>query len=267
MKVSVIVTTYNRPDALMRVLQSLAAQTHLPDEVIVADDGSTPTTKEIITHYAAPYVLQHVWQQDEGFRAAKIRNKAVALASGQYLIFIDGDCLLQSTFVARHLQLAEKKWMVAGNRVLLSQKFTEKVLKSQISLQEYRFASWYWAWLSQKINRLSPLIYLPGNAWRKLKPNRWASVKTCNLGLWREDFLTVNGFNENYIGWGFEDSDLVIRLIHHGVKVKRGRFALPILHLWHTSNETQQTTENLQRLREVENSDVVEATVGVGQYL
>lgn len=131
--ISIIITTYNRPDALQLVLQSLHNQSRLPDEVIIADDGSTPETQELITRIQAQvdYPIRHVWQPDEGFRAAQIRNQAARKAHSDYLIFLDGDCVVRPDFVQQHGLLAEKGWFVAGNRVMLNNDLTHQIESQQ----------------------------------------------------------------------------------------------------------------------------------------
>ena len=99
--ISVVVTTFNRPDALHLVLAALTQQTLLPNEVIIADDGSTEETRQLIVQLKTTlnYPIKHVWQADEGFRAAKIRNQAVLQANYDYLIFLDGDCVPFPDFI------------------------------------------------------------------------------------------------------------------------------------------------------------------------
>lgn len=199
---SLIVTTYNWPDALQLVLQSLQQQTDHDFEVIVADDGSTTTTKQLIEQIKGhlSFSLTHVWQEDIGFRAAKIRNQAVAAARGDYLVFLDGDCVTPQWFVAWHRKLAEERWFVAGNRLLLSAEFTRTVLEQNLLLHTWRMTDWWSAYRRSQCNRFSPLIRLPDNVLRKLLKNNWHGVKTCNLGMWRNDFLAVNGFDEEFRG-------------------------------------------------------------------
>ncbi len=122
MTISVIVTTYNRPDALRAVLDGLAAQTDRDFEILVADDGSRDDTRELVeaVRSGVPVPIRHVWQEDRGFRAGAARNRATAQARGDYVIFLDGDCVPRPSFIARHRALAEAGWMVAGNRILLS---------------------------------------------------------------------------------------------------------------------------------------------------
>lgn len=269
MKIAVIITTYNRPSALAAVLLALQNQSLKNFEVLVADDGSTSETASLIHTLQAQlsYKLQHIWQKDEGFQAAKIRNKAVAATNSDYLIFIDGDCIPQPNFINKHMSLAESAWLVAGNRILLNSRFTNQVLTTQQNI--YNKSLWYWLAnrISGNCNRILPLLSLSNGKWRKLKSKKWRGIKTCNLGLWRKDFITVNGFDENYSGWGYEDSDLVIRLIRSGIRCKSGKFATAVLHLWHKEHDRSNTDTNYQRLMAIENSSNILATTGINQYL
>ena len=126
---------------------------------------------------------------------------------------------------------------------------------------------WLRAWATRDVNRLLPLLMLPGGAWRKRSPEQWEGVKTCNLSLARVDFMRVNGFDESYSGWGLEDSDLAIRLIHAGVHHKSARFATPVVHLWHRENDRSRLAENQKLLDEIIASRRIEARVGVSQYV
>jgi len=268
MKTAVIVTTYNRPDALALALDSYLAQSTSDFELIVADDGSTDDTRRRVDEYArrAPFALRHVWHEDRGFRAAAIRNRAAATTTADYLIFTDGDCIPSRTFVARHRALAEPGWFVAGNRVLLSRTFTERALAERLPLHAWTAGKWLAAWARRDVNRLLPLIALPDGGFRKWRPRRWQGIKTCNLALWRADLERVNGLDESYAGWGLEDSDLVIRLLHAGVQHKSARFAAPLFHLWHPENDRSRFAENRRRLDAVLASDRIAAQVGLNQY-
>src|SRR5262249_8298662 len=138
--------------------------------------------------------------------------RAAALAKHDYLIFLDGDCIPFPDFVTCHAKLAEKGWFIAGNRVLLKADFTKQVLENKLEIQHWNLSKWFGAYLSKKCNRFESLCRLPLGGVRKAFPARWQGAKTCNLGVWRQDFVQVNGLDEDFIGWGFEDSDLVIRL-------------------------------------------------------
>ncbi len=268
--ISVIVTTYNWPAALELCLDSLFAQQDKDFEIIIADDGSTPANQALAQAFCAksPVPVQYVHHDDQGFRAGTIRNKAVANSQGEYLLFIDGDCVCPADFISRHRQLAELGRFVPGNRVLLSQSFTQDVIEKHTPLHQKALSYFISLWLQKKINRISAFIRLPLGFLRTLQPNKWQKAMTCNLALWKSDFLQVNGFDELFEGWGFEDSDLVIRLIHAGIKRKEGRFAVPVLHLWHNHNDKSKQDLNYQRLLDrLKQRDFIAATKGVSQYL
>ncbi|MBS0290249.1 MAG: glycosyltransferase family 2 protein [Proteobacteria bacterium] len=267
--ISVIVTTYNWPQALARVLNALSIQNYRRMEVIVADDGSNDLTAQVINTYRqqCDFPVIHCWQPDEGFRAAMCRNKAVAKANHPYLVFIDGDCIPFPHFVANHAKLAQAGWFVAGNRVLLSQSFTQTILNQELKIEKYKAQQWLRAVLTGRCNRLAPYQYFPLGKIRTWRKHQWAGAKTCNLGMWRQDFINVNGFDENFVGWGFEDSDLVIRLLRHGCYKKLGKFAVEVCHLWHLSQNKAQLSENKSRLKHTLQCSQVKAVKGIEQYL
>ena len=253
MKISVIVSTYNRPTALNIVLNALLVQNYSNIEILVADDGSSNDTRDLIqsinTRTASP--IKHVWQQDKGFRAARIRNKAILQSTGEYIIFLDGDCLVRYDFISKHAKLAEKNYFVAGNRILCSKKFSEKILSQSIHVSD-NYLYWFRKYLTHHINRFSPLFTLPVSlSWRKWNKKQWKGAKTCNLGVFRKDLYQVNGFDERFVGWGYEDSDLIIRLIRANIFHKNGRFYVPVFHLWHELNDRHREKQNKQYLQQV----------------
>jgi glycosyltransferase involved in cell wall biosynthesis len=269
MRIAVIVTTYNRPDALTAVLAGYRAQRAAEFELIVADDGSTDDTRRIVDAFKAQarFPVAHVWHEDRGFRAAAIRNRALAATRADYIVFSDGDCVPAPRFVAQHQRLAERGWFVAGNRVLLNEGLTRRVLHNGLPIHDWPFTAWLAAWLRRDINRWLPLVTLPGGGFRKLAPQRWKGVKTCNLAAWRDDLVRVNGLDETYSGWGLEDSDLVIRLLHAGIKHKSARCAAPVFHLWHAENDRSRRAENQRRLDALIASQRTAAELGVDRYL
>lgn len=267
MKISVIVTTYNWLPALQAVIRALNEQQHAGDfEILVADDGSNAGTTDWLKQQKLQVPLTHVWQPDEGFRAAKIRNQAAAKAQGDYLIFLDGDCITPVSFLHNHRHLAEKQCFVSGNRVLLSQTFTTEVLNQHLPVHQWTFKDWWLAARRGQCNRSLPFLPLPLWLLNRQYSTKWQGAKTCNLAIWRDDFLAINGFDERYQGWGYEDSDLVIRLMRHGVKRKLGRFATPVLHLWHKENDRSKEQANLQFLQRILGSERMVAEQGVSQY-
>lgn len=265
---AVIVTTYNRPDALRAVLEGYLAQDSAGFELLIADDGSDDATRALVQSYVgrAPFPVRHVWQEDRGFRAAAIRNRALAQTSADYVIFSDGDCVPPFFFVSRHLALAEASYFVAGNRVLLSEPFTRRVLAEEIAIHRWRASRWLIAWAKRDVNRAAPLVRLPDGSLRKCAPKRWHGVKTCNLAAWHADLVRVNGFDERYAGWGLEDSDLVIRLLNAGVRHKSGRFHAPVFHLWHRDNDRSALADNEERLEELLGSGRTAALEGLDRY-
>jgi glycosyltransferase involved in cell wall biosynthesis len=267
---AVIITTYNRPDALSAVLKGYLAQKDRNFEMIVADDGSTSETAQVVADIqaCADFKITHVWQEDQGFRAGTIRNRALAGASADYIVFSDGDCIPLPHFIAQHRRLAEAGWFLAGNRILMSEPFTRQVLGQGLSVHAWTARRWMMAAMTGRINRFIPLCYFPfAGPLRKIPAKRWEGVMTCNLSAWRSDLLQINGFDESYSGWGLEDSDLVIRLIRSGVSHKSARFAAPVLHLWHRDHDRSGLVENRQRLQDVLNSERVSAGHGITQYL
>lgn len=269
MRIALVVTTYNRPDALAAVLEGCLAQTDADFEVIVADDGSMQETAALVAGYAAraPFAIRHMWQEDLGFRAAAVRNRALAATDADYIVFIDGDCVPPSDFIATHRRLAERGWFLSGNRLMLTQTFSAQVLREKLPIHLWKTRDWLEARRRGQIERLLPLLRLPIPGWlRKQLPQRWQGAKTCNLSAWRNDLLRVNGLDESYTGWGLEDSDLVIRLLRAGIFNKSARFSVPVFHLWHRENDRSQLAENQRRLQEALQATHIRALKGVDQY-
>lgn len=267
--ISVIVTTYNREDALDAVLRSLAHQTDSDFEVIVADDGSGPSTAATIDRWRANAGrrLERVWHEDRGFRAAEIRNRAILAARGAYCIFLDGDCIARPDFVAAHRRLAEPGWFVTGNRVLLSPALTEKVLREKLTPENWSFGGWLGERLRGGINRLSAIVPLPLGPLRRLRQKEWQGARSCNLAVWRSDLDRVDGFDASYSGWGKEDSDFLVRLLHAGVRRKDGTFATGVIHLWHPEADRARLSENERKLDAVVGGNAVRAQKGLSSLM
>ncbi len=253
--ISLIITTYNRPDALDMVLKSVRRQSLMPAEVIVADDGSTRETRETVAKWSGKLPLIHSWLPDHGFRAARSRNLAAIKTTSDYIVFVDGDCLLPKTFLESHSRLAEPQKLVAGGRKLLSRAQTEFILTQtdQTPLES--------AFQGPKFYRF-PLGEL-----RNIHKKNSGSVRSCNMGIFKDDFFQVSGFDEQYIGWGREDTDLVLRLLNSGVSIKSARLAACVAHLWHPdeSRECLKANENL--LIDTANLYKIRASKGVVGYL
>jgi glycosyltransferase involved in cell wall biosynthesis len=263
--ISLIVATYNRPDALAAVLRSLAGQSDRNFEIVVGDDGSGPPTRDVVNHWSAKVgvPLKHVRQEDRGFRLAEIRNRAIATGAGSYLIFLDGDCIARPDFVAAHRRLAEPGFFVSGNRVLLSQRLTERVLTKNLELESWSLGTCAMYRAHGDVNRLLPLMTLPLGPLRKRLMDQWEGVRGGNFAFFRADLERVDGFETSFVGWGLEDSDIVIRMIRSGVKRKDGRFATGVLHLWHPEADRLQLAAHRTQLDELLRSDRVRAVRGL----
>jgi glycosyltransferase involved in cell wall biosynthesis len=263
--ISVIVTTYNREDALDAALRALAHQSDPNLEIIIADDGSRPETGRVIESWASrlPRRLQHIRHEHRGFRGSEIRNRGILASGGEICIFLDGDCLVGADFVAAHRRLAEPGWFVTGNRILLSRELTASVLGAGLTAETWNFRDLLRARLRGGVNRLLPTLRLPLGPLRKLQRASWEGAQTCNLAVARADLDRIDGFDNAYTGWGLEDSDLVVRLLRAGVRRKDGRFATGVLHLWHAPNDRSQFAANRTRLDDVIGGDRVRAAHGL----
>ena len=262
--ISLIVSTYNRPDALGAVLRSLARQNDRNFEIVVADDGSGMPTRDVVKSWTAKagVPLKHVWQEDRGYRLAEIRNRAIAASGGSYIVFLDGDCIARPNFVAAHRRLAEPGFFVGGNRVLLSQALTEDILSGNLESESWGLGTWALKRARRDINRMLPLVSLPLGPLRKRLAGEWEGVRGGNFAFYRADLERVDGFETCFIGWGLEDSDIVIRMMRCGVKRKDGRFATGVLHLWHPEADRSQLAAHRAKLDELLRSNRVRALRG-----
>lgn len=266
-KISVVITTYNRPDALAAVLEACFTQNDKNFEIIIADDGSTDNTRDCIEKLKqhSPVPLTHVWQADLGFRAAMVRNKGILAASGSYIVFLDGDCIPQRNFIEQHRLLALRGHLVSGSRVLLSPAYTSKVLLTPVNHQQLGPFAKLRLRLAGDINKVLQLFITWPDVGRTSKRFTWRRIKSCNLGVWRSDLDLVNGFDESFLGWGHEDSDLVVRLFNAGVMRKDGAFATEVFHLWHKENARDQESSNKQLVLERAANKTTQASCGLRQ--
>lgn len=238
MRVSLIITTYNRPDALSLVLKSVRIQKRPPDEVIIADDGSSESTSKCIAKFKdlPDLNLIHVWQEDKGFRASESRNNAISKSSCEYIILIDGDMVLHSKFIEDHIAYAQSGFFVQGSRVLLNQKETKKALMNQNT--NFSFFS---KGLRNRKNAIHSKFL---SRVFKVNKKHIKGIKACNLAFFKQDCEKVNGFNNDIVGWGREDSEFAVRLLNNGVKQKNIHFNLIQFHLWHSNSSRESLTSN-----------------------
>ncbi len=252
--ISVIVSTYNWPHALQLVLTALNNQTDNNFEVIIVDDGSTSTTKEMIEQFKtiACFPLKHLWQEDKGFRLSRARNMGIKEARGDYIVFMDGDCIVRPNFILNHRILANTGYYVAGNRILLAQTFSHNLLNLQLDVSNKSLFYWLKQRLLKHINRWHTLFAFGLNSNARYKhAKKWQKAKGCNMAFWRQDLLNIQGFEEEISGWGYEDSDLMIRLINNGIRRKSGYFATTILHIWHKEADRSNESKNFNHLQKL----------------
>jgi glycosyltransferase involved in cell wall biosynthesis len=250
MKLTLIITTYNWPESLLLVLKSVLNQTVYPDEIIIADDGSGSETMDLISSFKKETNLNiiHSWQDDIGFRAARSRNNAIIKSTGHYIVLIDGDVILHPKFLQDHLANMENGYFVQGSRVLLSEIQTNKI----INIEKTNFP----AILDVLQNRKNGIH---SNLLSKIfsnKKNTLHGVKSCNMGFFRQDCNNVNGFNNDFEGWGREDSEFVVRMINSGIKRKNVRFNAVQFHLWHIENSRKSLKDNDVLLDEAINKNL-----------
>lgn len=237
MKTTLIVTTYNWERALQTTLESVKWQNELPHEVIVADDGSGIATKQLLDEMRStfPVPLLHCWQEDRGFRAAMARNRAIAQASGEYIIIIDGDMVLSKTFIESHKRAARVGWFVQGGRVKTDKDCGKKIMESNC------LPTFFTKGLSNRKNCIeSPFLA----KWLSYERNNDHATRSCNMAFWRADAIQVNGFNQDFIGWGREDSEFVIRMLNAGKKRLYLKFAGIAFHLYHLENSREMLAKN-----------------------
>lgn len=249
MKTSLIIATYNWVEALDVSLKSILLQTVKPDEILIADDGSKQETKNLIELFKTKTNIPvlHIWHEDKGFRLAEIRNKAIASASGDYIIQIDGDIILHKNFIKDHKNLALKNTFISGSRVLLTKEKTIKILLNKnIVLSTFS---------SQIKNRLNA-IYFP--LINTFLPSKKApieklifKVRGCNMSFWKQDLLDVNGYNEDIKGWGREDSEIALRLLKKGLSLRRIKMAGIQYHIFHKEANKDNTEFNTAILNKV----------------
>lgn len=271
MRCTLLVTTYNWKEALAAVLASVRRQSRLPDEVVVADDGSRADTRALLEAQARdfPTPLRHVWQEDAGFRAARNRNRAIAASRGDYVVCIDGDMVLHRHFVADHLALAEPGSFLQGGRVQATPALTERLLAGARPV----FAPWMDAdFAAVHGDERRHALRWPWLARRKARSaNAGVTVMSCNLSAWREDLLRVNGFDERMEGYGSEDLELDLRLRNAGLRRRRLKFAGLAIHLQHCSrapvDPEDMTLPNNRILRESAGNGATWCEAGISRHL
>lgn len=244
--ISLIIATYNWEEALSLSLKYALNQSILPDEIIIADDGSRLATKSIIDFARSKtnIPIVHVWHEDDGFRLSEIRNKAINIAKGDYIIQLDGDIIIHKHFISDHISVAEKGYFVCGSRVKTTPLQASRFLRDQ----EVQFLS-----IQHKPSHI--LNCLRSSFLRKFLSKRYNTknvlkLRGCNMAFWKKDLLAVNGYNQDLKGWGHEDAELAIRLKNIGLKKKSLKMGGIALHLYHKETSKEKEAEHYKILNE-----------------
>lgn len=262
--ISLIVSTYNWKEALTLFLKSVFIQDVLPDEIIIADDGSRTDTGMSIDSLRkeSPVPIIHVWHEDDGFRLSAIRNKAIARANYEYIIQTDGDLILSRTFIKDHVEMAKPRHFISGSRVILSKETSDVLLKKQ-SLDIIKYSTGNNKNFINSI-RNSVLRNLLADIYKQSGKNKYY-VKGCNMSFWREDLLKVNGYNELFTGWGREDSEIAIRLMNAGVKKRFLKMGGVCYHIYHPESSREFEPKNLQMMEDAIIQKKIRAEKGLSE--
>lgn len=260
-KVSLIVSTYNSPRFLELCLKSICNQKRLPDEVLIGDDGSTSETKAVIDKFKEifPVPLLHIWQADEGFQLAKIRNKCIARAKYDYIIQIDGDIVLHPYFVQDHILKACPGYFVVGSRAKLNPDRSGILINSGTNKVHF-----WQTGVRRKMNAMRCLFL--SSLFHHYKRRDLFYGRGCNVAVWKKDLISINGYNEDYRGWGLEDSDIFCRLYNSGARRRFIKFAGIQYHLYHRECDNK-GKENNELLAKAIREKIIYCQKGVQQYL
>jgi len=249
MKLSLIFTVYKRADFLEKVLASARLLDPQPNEIIIAEDGNDASIAKVVEKYRPHLPIHHLTQEDLGNRKPLIMNKALAHSSGEYLIFVDGDCILRSDFVGAHLELASEDSFLTGRRVDLSPKASEHLSEERIAsgylnrLPLFLYADSIWG----ETRRFGRMFRTPKFLRELLGQNKILDIRGCNFSVHRKHLLSINGFSNDFSGAYGEDSDAEYRLKFLGLKMRSVKGAAIQFHLWHPEQSKDPLNQELLR--------------------
>jgi GT2 family glycosyltransferase len=239
-QVAIVLSTYQRPGHLYRSLVSLCQQRDVDGEfeVVVADDGSTDSTADMVRHFArkASFPLDFTTHHHRGYWLARSRNEGAAATTGPYLIFTDGDCVFPPDFVFLHLALRKHGVAYSGDRVKFDRRTTERVQLEDIISGDYE------SWIPARERRRLYVRSLKDRFYEAIHHHKKPKLIGCHIAVWRSDFERVNGFDERFVGWGCEDDDFAQRLRMSGIRIRSVLGRIRIYHMWHPPHPTHTRT-------------------------
>lgn len=259
---SLLITTYNSPKFLDLVFRSIMKQTVMPDEVVIGDDGSKKETKDIIDSYRdkLPCKIKHVWQEDDGFQRCRILNKAIAQVTSDYILQVDGDIIMHPKFVEDHISVAKPRQFVCGNRSFVRKNKTSRLIdkpdKLSFNILDIKKRKRFF-----RIPCLSPLYRN-----KRSNTSRKGNVG-CNMAYWKEDIVKINGYNEGFVGWGYEDIEMVERLMNSGVRKTTLLFMAVEYHLYHPKSSRASSIKNKKMYYDCKNLSLSFCENGINKYI
>ena len=259
MKIDIVISSYNNPEAIIQILSRIESGSCMPASISIADDGSIDSNSSKVKEFLKDFSIEanYCWHEDVGFRKARILNLSLQKSLGDYVVFLDGDCLPHRHFIRDHQVLAEKGYFVQGRRCFIEQNKVSELLKNQTSILKLATTGNVSGLL--KSIRL-PLPYIKCNT-------SMYGLLGCNLGVWRDDLLEINGFDEDYEGWGREDSDLCARLYNRGITRKMVYGRALVYHLNHPENDRGNLKKNDELLKEALKSGKTRCPNGIFKEL
>ncbi len=266
MRASVIVATYELPRHLELVLAGLETQSQREFEVVICDDGSSQATRDAVDSFRRRTGLSviHVWQEHRGFRKCRILNEGLRRSMGELCIFLDGDCVPHRYFVRDHLENSEVGFYLAGRRVELGAELSDRL--TPLAIREGFFDRPTWTFVRSvwrgETEHLQRAVRVPWSPVRRLlNMHRIDDLKGCNYSVPRDALEVINGFDEEYEGYGREDTDVELRLKHSGLRIKSLKGLALQFHVWHPRREF--TPANNTRLEELKQSRRVRCERGL----
>jgi len=258
---TLVISVYNRPEALELIFLSLINQTILPNEIVIADDGSDENIKKMIANFSTKLItpILHIWQEDIGNRKPTILNKSIAQSKYDYIIQVDGDIIMNKYFIEDHLTFNESGFYLFGSRVNTLKPILERIYKNKIL---------HFNFFSKGIQRRGRTIRIRFvMKFTERITQRSSKLRGCNLSFWKKDFISINGYNENLVEAWREDSEMIERMHNIGVKGKRLKFAGIAYHLYHKSQSKSQIDINIAIEKETIEKKMKFTKKGINQYL